>query len=95
MTLQFLKENLVNVFSFRYIFMPWGLHRGLKPTKKKIVTNQLLEEAYKSNRGKSLSHTAVTGLAKQLDWSEHRVEQWYENIITIRFLQPNIPTSLK
>lgn len=59
----------------RCIFLPWGLQRGLKQTKKKVAKNVLLEEAYKQG-GSDLPHSKITGLAKQLDWSVRQVEQW-------------------
>ncbi len=67
--------------------MPWGIHKGLKPTKKKIIQNVLLEETYLNNAG-CLSHHQVIGLAKQLDWSEKQVQRWSDfalQILSIRF----------
>jgi ceramide synthetase len=59
--------------------MPWGLRKGLKPTKNMI--NVILEETYRKN-GDNLNHNQVIGLAKQLDWSVRQVEQWYEFALT-------------
>lgn len=70
---------------YRCIFLPWGLRRGLKQTKKKVAKNVLLEEAYKQG-GSDLPHSKITGLAKQLDWSVRQVEQWYENIVHFSIL---------
>jgi len=56
--------------------MPWGLSKGLKPTKKVLVTNHVMEEAYVTSRRGSLKHTEIKALAKRLDWSERQVERW-------------------
>ena len=52
----------------------------MKPYKRKITDNFLLEEVYKRNgngRG-GLNKSEITGLAKRLDWSERQVERWYD-----------------
>lgn len=62
--------------------MPWGVSKGLKPTKKKIIQNVLLEETYLKNAG-SLSHHQVIGLAKQLDWNIKQVQRWSDFTLQI------------
>ena len=57
--------------------MPWGIRKGLKPTKKKMIKNVLLEEIYMKS-GERLNHNQLVSLAKQLDWSVRKVEQWSE-----------------
>lgn len=64
----------------RYIFSPIGCYLGLKPKPEKKVhndivnENKVLEKAFCEN-GK-IGYKQVQGLAKQLDWSERRVERW-------------------
>lgn len=64
------------VFVSRYWFSPIGISLGIKNTRsKKAQLNAVLEKAYLAGGGK-LKHRQLTGLAKQLDWTERQVERW-------------------
>ena len=64
-------------FFDRYGFMPLALSAGLKPNKR-VARNSVLEQAFLSSSSKEgIHHNKVVGLAKQLDWSEHEVQEWY------------------
>jgi len=56
--------------------LPWGLKKGLKPIKKVLITNHVMEKAFVNSHRGSLKHNQIKGLAKQLDWSERQVERW-------------------
>jgi len=60
----------------KFIFMPIGLQKGLRPTKHHVQQSPVLEKAFLSNRRGNLSHGQIQGLAKQLDWNERQVERW-------------------
>lgn len=77
LTVQFnIKTNFKNcLHDFRYCFTPFGISLGIKSTKiKRASSNEVLEKAYLQNC--KMKHKEVLGLAKQLDWSERRVERW-------------------
>ncbi|XP_043290137.1 ceramide synthase 6 [Venturia canescens] len=58
----------------RYWFAPVGKSIGIKTTRsKRAEPNAILEKAYTS---KKIKHKQVLSLAKQLDWSERKVERW-------------------
>lgn len=58
------------------MFIAIAVGCGLTVPRFQIVANELLEKAYRvSGRGK-LSTSQVQGLAKQMDWSEQKVERW-------------------
>lgn len=57
-----------------FIFSPVGCYFGLKPRSVKVPSNPLLEKAFCANG--RIGYKQVQGLAKQLDWSERRVERW-------------------
>ena len=42
-----------------------------------MIKNVLLEEIYMKS-GERLNHNQLVSLAKQLDWSVRKVEQWSE-----------------
>ena len=48
----------------------------MKPSKKVLVTNHVMEKAFLNSHRGSLDHHQIKGLAKQLDWSERQVERW-------------------
>lgn len=63
----------------RFIFMPLGISYGLKPVKPwkgQAPDNPTLEKAYQTTRKGKLHYKQIQGLAKQLDWSERRIERW-------------------
>ncbi|XP_054718165.1 ceramide synthase 5-like [Uloborus diversus] len=64
----------------QFIFSPLGCYLGLRPKKAKIPDNTVLEKAFSEN-GK-IGYKQVKGLAKQLDWSERRVERWIRRRIS-------------
>lgn len=56
-----------------------GISYGLKPIKPwkgQAPDNPTLEKAYQSSRKGKLNYKQIQGLAKQLDWSERRIERW-------------------
>jgi len=57
--------------------IPIGISQGLKAKKKTMISIPLIEEALKKNSKDILrDRNQITGLAKQLDWSERQVERW-------------------
>lgn len=59
----------------RYWLTPIGMSLGIKNKKvKKAPYNEVLEKAHQSKE--KLKHKQITGLAKQLDWPERKVERW-------------------
>lgn len=59
----------------RIWFSPVGVSLGIKNAKhKNAPSNVVLEKAYAANS--KWKHKEITGLAKQLDWSERQVEWW-------------------
>ncbi|XP_076327474.1 ceramide synthase 6-like [Tachypleus tridentatus] len=59
----------------RFIFTPLGICFGLKATHpKKAADNPVLEKAFKANG--RISYKQIQGLAKQLEWSERKIERW-------------------
>ena len=64
-------------YYYRYIFVPWGLKKGLHYKKLVIPDNNpVLEQAFQSNYKRNWNHQQIQGLAKHLDWSERQVERW-------------------
>ncbi|KFM78045.1 Ceramide synthase 6, partial [Stegodyphus mimosarum] len=64
----------------QFVFSPIGCYLGLKPKIPKKTDNKVLEKAFCEN-GK-IGYKQVQGLAKQLDWSERRVERWIRRRIS-------------
>jgi len=60
----------------RFIFVPWGLSKGLKAKTKPVNVNPLLEDIFRKYPKGNLSQKQLQGLAKQLDWSQRQVERW-------------------
>ncbi|XP_054267574.1 ceramide synthase 6-like [Macrosteles quadrilineatus] len=59
----------------KYCFIPIGTALGIKGSKpKRAVHNEILERAFKQNL--KMKHKDISGLAKQLDWTERQVERW-------------------
>lgn len=59
----------------RFIFTPIGVYFGLKPSRpKRAPENHLLEKAFRVNG--RIGYKQIQGLAKQLDWTERKVERW-------------------
>lgn len=63
-------------FAFeKYWLAPIGISLGIKYKRaKKAPPNDILEKAHQSKE--KLKHKQITGLAKQLDWPERKVERW-------------------
>lgn len=66
----------------RFIFKPVGVYLGLKDRRSRNVTEgddgRKLEKAFLHN-GHNPSHQELAGIAKQLDWSERRVQRWWRD----------------
>ncbi|XP_064614459.1 ceramide synthase 2-like [Liolophura sinensis] len=65
----------------RYIFetfivQPIGTYFGVKDITYRAPPNPTLEAAFQKNGKTPLSHKEITGLAKQVDWSEIKVQRW-------------------
>ena len=60
----------------RCIFTPFAISRGLRVTRSQVTPNDVLERAYRESTKGCFSASQVTGLAKQLDWTERQVERW-------------------
>uniref|UniRef100_A0A131YK10 Ceramide synthetase n=1 Tax=Rhipicephalus appendiculatus TaxID=34631 RepID=A0A131YK10_RHIAP len=58
----------------RLVFCPLGVRLGLRQRVRKAPDNHVLEKAYLSN-GK-MGTQQVQGLARQLEWTERRVQRW-------------------
>lgn len=72
--LAFIMLGLRYVFE-KYWFSPIGISLGIKNYRsKRAPTNPILEKAYTCS--KKMTHKQIQGLAKQLDWSERKVERW-------------------
>lgn len=63
----------------RYLFFPLGIANGLRPVrpwKGQAPDNPILEKAFLQARRGKVNYKQIQGLAKQLDWTERRVERW-------------------
>ena len=49
---------------------------GICGTKGQAPDNPTLEKVYQTTRKGKLHYKQIQGLAKQLDWSERRIERW-------------------
>lgn len=81
---------LILTILFRFIFVPWGLSKGLKAKTKPVNINPLLEDIFRKNPKGNLSQKQLQGLAKQLDWSQRQVERWIH-----RRKQQNRPSGIR
>ena len=50
--------------------------RPVKPWKGQAPENPILEKVYQSNRKARINYKHIQSLAKQLDWTERKVERW-------------------
>jgi len=74
----------------RFIAFPVAQYYNLKNTPvRPAQPNAILEKAFKENR-KILKSQVLSGLTKQLDWSERQIERWWR-----RRRQQGKPTELK
>ncbi|GFQ76734.1 ceramide synthase 6 [Trichonephila clavata] len=71
---------VVRYFLEQFVFSPVGCYLGLKPRVCREPDNKILEKAFSEN-GK-IGYKQVAGLAKQLDWSERKVERWLRRRIS-------------
>ncbi|OTF83629.1 hypothetical protein BLA29_013984 [Euroglyphus maynei] len=61
---------------FSFLLIPLGIWLGLPPTRPRPPpSNKTLEESYRKTRGK-LSKEQLTGLCKQLDCNERKIQRW-------------------
>ncbi|KAK5638662.1 hypothetical protein RI129_012957 [Pyrocoelia pectoralis] len=58
----------------RYCLTPIGIAIGIRKRKTKAFPHLLLDKSY--TVGKGISNTEILGLAKQLDWTERKVNRW-------------------
>ena len=66
-----------NAFSFRFIASPFCLYIGIKDGTSKIEKNSICEQVF-TTVTKAPDALRVSGLAKQLGWSEQRVDRWFK-----------------
>ncbi|XP_015175591.1 PREDICTED: ceramide synthase 5-like [Polistes dominula] len=65
---------IIKYFLERHFFVYFGKYLGVNDTKvKKAPPNEILEKAYIN---KKLQGKQILALAKQLDWSERKIERW-------------------
>ncbi|XP_046915903.2 ceramide synthase 6 [Dermatophagoides farinae] len=67
---------IIRIIFNRFLFIPLGIWLGLPPTRPRPPpANKILEQTYHQTRGK-LSDKQLSGLCKQLDCNERKIQRW-------------------